>query len=164
MIRKFATAAAMSALLMSAAAQAQDKPAELRIGISTFLSGSASVFGEPAKQAADMLVDEINKSGGILGVPVKVTYIDEGAGTEQLTTDYKRLAVDAGNGDIGPQPVDDEKADREEDALAQVGRLAEHAPAEVRRHLLCSRCHVRSLSSQAPPDRSPVRRRGKTGR
>ena len=93
MIRTFATAAAFSTLLL-AGAQAQDKPAELRVGISTFLSGSASVFGEPAKQAADMIVEEINKNGGILGAPVKVTYIDEGAGAEALTTEYKRLAQD----------------------------------------------------------------------
>lgn len=94
MIKTFAAGVALGALMFAAGAQAQDKPAELRIGISTFLSGSASVFGEPAKQAADMFVEEINKSGGILGVPVKVTYIDEGAGTEQLTTEYKRLAQD----------------------------------------------------------------------
>jgi ferredoxin len=73
----------------------------------------------------------------------------------------RAFAVDAGNRDVGAQAVDDQQADGEEDALAQVGRLAEHAPAEVCRHLLCSRCHVRSLSSQAPPDRSPVGGAGK---
>jgi branched-chain amino acid transport system substrate-binding protein len=41
-----------------------------------------------------MLVADINKKGGILGVPVRVTYLDEGAGTEALTTEYKRLVQD----------------------------------------------------------------------
>lgn len=97
MARKiFAAAAALTFLtaLASTGSIAQEKPAEIRIGISTFLAGPASVFGEPAKQAADMLVEDINKSGGILGVPVRVTYLDEGAGAEALTTEYKRLAQD----------------------------------------------------------------------
>jgi branched-chain amino acid transport system substrate-binding protein len=87
-------ATAAFTFLTSTVLFAQEKPAEVRVGISTFLSGPASVFGEPAKQAAEMIVDEINKSGGILGVPVRVTYVDEGAGTEALTTEYKRLAQD----------------------------------------------------------------------
>ena len=41
---------AASALALSTGlASAQDKPAELKIGISTFTSGAASVFGVPAK-------------------------------------------------------------------------------------------------------------------
>ncbi|MFZ5681317.1 MAG: branched-chain amino acid ABC transporter substrate-binding protein [Bradyrhizobiaceae bacterium] len=94
MVRKMLAATAAFTFLTSTVLFAQEKPAEVRVGISTFLSGPASVFGEPAKQAAEMIVDEINKSGGILGVPVRVTYVDEGAGTEALTTEYKRLAQD----------------------------------------------------------------------
>lgn len=93
MFRKLLAATALS-MLTATGSIAQDKPAEIRIGISTFLSGPASVFGAPAKQAADMLADDINKSGGILGVPVRLTYVDEGAGTEALTTEYKRLVQD----------------------------------------------------------------------
>ena len=94
--RPLMIAAASLAVLAGAASSslAQDKPAEIRIGISTFLSGPASVFGEPAKQAAEMIVEDINRNGGILGAPVRVTYIDEGAGTETLTTEYKRLATE----------------------------------------------------------------------
>ena len=46
---KFGSALAGLALLTSGAL-AQDKPSELKIGITTFLSGPASVFGVPAKQ------------------------------------------------------------------------------------------------------------------
>lgn len=94
MVRRILAATAALTLLTSTVLFAQEKPAEVRVGISTFLSGPASVFGEPAKQAAEMIVDDINKSGGILGVPVRVTYVDEGTGTEALTTEYKRLAQD----------------------------------------------------------------------
>ena len=47
------------------------KPAELKVGIATYLSGPASVFGVPGRQAAEMLFDEINAEGGIAGVKVR---------------------------------------------------------------------------------------------
>ncbi|WP_083290392.1 ABC transporter substrate-binding protein [Oligella sp. HMSC05A10] len=82
-----------AALLMSMTnAFAQDKPAELKVGISTYLSGSASVFGIPAKEAADMIIENINSSGGIDGVKIVPTYIDEGGGSEKLLSEYRRLA------------------------------------------------------------------------
>ena len=47
-IKRLTTLTAMVALAMSTGlASAQDKPAELKIGISTFTSGPASVFGVP---------------------------------------------------------------------------------------------------------------------
>src|SRR5690606_19884523 len=94
---KHRVAGIMGALALAAAgcALANDKPAELNIGISTYLSGPPSVFGIPAKEAADILVEDINAKGGIAGVPIKVTYIDEGAGGERLLSDYRRL-VDGG--------------------------------------------------------------------
>ena len=42
-----------------------------------------------------------------------------------------------------------------EEALPELGRLAEGAPTDVRRHLLCCRCHSRSLLSKR---RRPVPR------
>ena len=80
-----------AAAIFAGAAHAQDKPAELKIGITTFLSGPASVFGVPAKAAAEMIAEEINKKGGIGGVPVKLSFIDEGAGGEALVSNYRRL-------------------------------------------------------------------------
>ena len=62
------------------AATAQDKPAELKIGISTFTSGPASVFGVPGTAAAELLIEEMNKAGGIGGVKVSPLFIDEGIG------------------------------------------------------------------------------------
>ena len=75
-------------------ATAQDKPKELKIGITTFLSGPAAVFGEPGKAAAEMIAADINKKGGIGGVPVTLSFVDEGAGGEALVSNYRRLVQD----------------------------------------------------------------------
>ncbi len=48
------------------------------------------------------------------------------------------VAVDAGHRNERAQAVDDQEPDRKEDALAQVGRLAQSAPAQVGGHLLGS--------------------------
>ncbi|MCY4236783.1 MAG: ABC transporter substrate-binding protein [Rhodospirillaceae bacterium] len=78
-------------LTLSSFAVAAEKPAELQIGITAFLSGPASVFGEPAKAAAEMMIESMNRSGGIGGVPVKAYFVDEGAGGEALLAEYRRL-------------------------------------------------------------------------
>jgi branched-chain amino acid transport system substrate-binding protein len=89
--------AAAAALLFSAGvALAQDKPAELKIGISTFTSGAASVFGVPGKAAAELLIDEINAKGGIGGVKISATFIDEGIGGDKLLSEYRRLVQEQG--------------------------------------------------------------------
>lgn len=93
MLKKTLAKVLGTALLVSAGAmtQAAEKPAELKIGISTFLSGPASVFGVPAREAAEILVADINATGGIGGVPVSATFIDEGGGGEKLLSEYRRL-------------------------------------------------------------------------
>lgn len=67
------------------------KPAELKVGIATYLSGPASVFGVPGKQAAEMLFDEINAAGGVAGVKVRPIFVDEGPGVEHFVSEYRRL-------------------------------------------------------------------------
>ncbi|RAP40511.1 branched-chain amino acid ABC transporter substrate-binding protein [Rhodovulum viride] len=81
---------------MPLTAMAADKPASLKVGMTTFMTGPASVFGVPAKNAAEILVETINAQGGIGGVPVEVSFIDEGAGAETLTSEYRRLAESGG--------------------------------------------------------------------
>jgi branched-chain amino acid transport system substrate-binding protein len=93
MLRRLAAAAGLS-LLGLFPALAQEKPAELRIGITTYASGAASVFGIPARDAAEMFASEINARGGVQGVPVKLFFVDEGAGIETLMTEYRRLVQD----------------------------------------------------------------------
>ncbi|EIE49977.1 branched-chain amino acid ABC transporter substrate-binding protein [Salipiger aestuarii] len=90
-----------SALCMALpmAAWAADKPETLKIGMTTFLTGSASVFGVPARDAMDIFVENRNAEGGINGVPIEVTYIDEGAGAEALTSEFRRMA-DSGGAEV----------------------------------------------------------------
>lgn len=87
---------ATALMLAAAASSAQDKPAELKIGITTFLTGSASVFGVPAKAAADILIEDINAHGGIQGVKVTPVYIDEGIGSDKLLSEYRRVVQEQG--------------------------------------------------------------------
>ncbi|MYN12330.1 ABC transporter substrate-binding protein [Pusillimonas sp. TS35] len=82
----------IAALLGSGTANAAEKPQELKLGISTYLSGSASVFGVPARDAADILIADLNAKGGIGGVKISHTYIDEGGGGEKLLSEYRRLS------------------------------------------------------------------------
>jgi branched-chain amino acid transport system substrate-binding protein len=90
-------AAALSlTAIMSGQALAQDKPAELKIGITTFTSGAASVFGVPAKAAAELLIDEMNAAGGIGGLKVVPTWIDEGTGGDKMLSEYRRLVQEQG--------------------------------------------------------------------
>ena len=90
------TSIAMSSVAWSSATIAADKPAELKIGITAFLSGPASVFGEPAKAAAEMMIEKINADGGVGGVPLKAFFVDEGAGGEAVLSEYRRLVQDTG--------------------------------------------------------------------
>ena len=92
---KRAAAAALIAL-GAGGVSAQDKPAELKIGISTFTSGAASVFGVPAKAAAELLIEQMNAKGGIGGVKVSATFIDEGIGGDKLLSEYRRLVQEQG--------------------------------------------------------------------
>lgn len=95
-IKRSAAAAFALGALMALPVQAQEKPKELVVGIATFLSGPASVFGVPGRNAADLFFEEVNAKGGILGVPVKPVYVDEGAGTNQLISEYRRVVQDQG--------------------------------------------------------------------
>jgi len=95
---KFAKKATLlvSAMALAGMAWAQQKPTELKVGITTFMSGPASVFGVPAKAAAEILIDELNAQGGIAGVKVSPVFIDEGLGGDKLLSEYRRVVQDQG--------------------------------------------------------------------
>ncbi|RPJ08068.1 MAG: branched-chain amino acid ABC transporter substrate-binding protein, partial [Deltaproteobacteria bacterium] len=75
---------------------AQEKPTELKIGITTYLTGPASVFGVPGKAAFDIMIEEINSKGGIDGVKIAPFFIDEGVGTSGLLSEYRRANQEMG--------------------------------------------------------------------
>jgi branched-chain amino acid transport system substrate-binding protein len=69
-------------------------PAELKVGFVDFLSGPAVLFGASGKNTAEWLVDKWNKEGGIRGVKVKLTIVDEAGGPDKQVTEFRRLALD----------------------------------------------------------------------
>ena len=87
---------AAGALAAASLALAQQKPAELKIGITTFLSGPPAVFGVPGKAAAELAIDEINAAGGVGGVKIKPIFIDEGIGGDKLLSEFRRVVQEEG--------------------------------------------------------------------
>ena len=77
--------------------QASERPAFLKVGIVTFLSGpSAGPFGVPARNAAEILIEHMNAgklpapygTAGIGGVPVRPVFVDEAG---DAVTKYRQL-------------------------------------------------------------------------
>ncbi len=96
-LKTFAAAAvALLVLAMPATAQS-DKPSEVGFGVFTFTSGPAAAYGMPGRNAAELVIEQINAAGGIGGVKIKPTYVDEGQGTEGVVAEFRRLAADQNN-------------------------------------------------------------------
>jgi branched-chain amino acid transport system substrate-binding protein len=75
----------------------------VKIGIVTFLSGGAAApFGVPARNAFEVLIEQINKGAapapydtpGIGGVPIEAVYIDESGGADTQVAELRRLVLD----------------------------------------------------------------------
>lgn len=84
---------------------AQDqKPAkELVIGALFAVTGQNSFLGEPEKNTAEMLVEEINSKGGVNGMKVKlIVYDTEGEPTIAVTKAKKLIETDKVDAIIGP--------------------------------------------------------------
>jgi len=78
-------------------AVAQTKPDSLGLGIFTFTSGPAAAYGMPGKNAADLMIEQINAAGGIGGVKIVPTYVDEAQGAQGVIAEYRRLSGEANN-------------------------------------------------------------------
>ncbi len=63
-------AVAVAAGLMAGTALAQDKPKELKIGIATSVRPRLRVSVCRRRLPAEMIAEDLNKKGGIGGVPV----------------------------------------------------------------------------------------------
>jgi branched-chain amino acid transport system substrate-binding protein len=84
-------------LALTGPAIAQEKPSSVGLGIFTFTSGPAAAYGMPGKNAADLMIEQINAKGGFGGVPITPTYVDEAQGTQGIIAEYRRLAGDPKN-------------------------------------------------------------------
>lgn len=96
-LKSLATGFALLAALALPAAAQTGKPSEIGFGIFTFTSGPAAAYGMPGRNAAELVISQINASGGIGGVPIKPIYVDEGQGTDGVVAEFRRLASDPNN-------------------------------------------------------------------
>lgn len=96
--KKALIAGVVSGLAMSAA-YAQNAN-EVNLGVVTFLSGpAASPFGVPARNAAELLIQEFNAGAapapynkkGFGDLPIKMTLIDEAGSSTSVVTEYRNL-------------------------------------------------------------------------
>jgi branched-chain amino acid transport system substrate-binding protein len=101
-LRRIGAISALFAALASGSQSTMAEDAPLRIGIITFLSGpAAGPFGVPAKNAADLLADVLNKGGQIPGYEkkgfggrrIELAYVDEAGGPTKVVTEYRNLVT-----------------------------------------------------------------------
>jgi branched-chain amino acid transport system substrate-binding protein len=83
----------VAASLVPAAAVAQDT---IKIGFPMPLSGPASVYGVPITKGAEMAVQEINASGGILGKKVELLTRDSKASADEAVRLARELIIKNG--------------------------------------------------------------------
>lgn len=86
------------------ASEPEGAPESIKIGVVTFLSGSASSpFGIPGRNAARVMVETLNQKEvpspyndhkGIGGVPIEIKVIDEAGGADAQVSEYRRLVMD----------------------------------------------------------------------
>jgi len=95
-LKSMIAALSLAAATASASAQA-GRPTEIGFGIFTFTSGPAAAYGMPGRNAAELVINQMNAAGGIGGVRVKPIYVDEGQGTDGVVTEFRKLASDNTN-------------------------------------------------------------------
>ena len=98
----------LTSIILSACNNQQEKGSidqksdAIKIGIITFLSGpAAGPFGIPAKQAADLLLESINKGNEVPGYPmagfggqnIEFVYVDEAGGATKAVENYRNLVI-----------------------------------------------------------------------
>lgn len=80
-----------------------EEVAEYKVGAVFSVTGRASFLGDPEKKTAEMVVEQVNKAGGINGKPVKlIVYDDEGDATKCNLHAKKLIEQDNVLAVIGP--------------------------------------------------------------
>ncbi|GGE28350.1 ABC transporter substrate-binding protein [Agaricicola taiwanensis] len=95
--RYLAAAALIAATPAITLAQDAKRPETLGVGVFTFTSGPAAAYGLPGRNGAEFIIEMINADGGIGGVPLRATFVDEAQGAEGVISEFRRLAGDASN-------------------------------------------------------------------
>jgi branched-chain amino acid transport system substrate-binding protein len=81
-------------------AATQGTPAQVKLGVVSFLSGPAAApFGIPGRNGAELLIDALNagkapapyNTVGLGGAQIEVKFVDESGSTAQVVTEYRNL-------------------------------------------------------------------------
>jgi branched-chain amino acid transport system substrate-binding protein len=97
--RRVLTVASLT-LVGSLGAAAQGVPAQVKLGVVSFLSGPAAApFGIPGRNGAELLIDALNagkapapyNTVGLGGTQIEVKFVDEAGSTAQVVTEYRNL-------------------------------------------------------------------------
>jgi len=92
---------ALAALVAGAAVAGAAEP--IRIGAIFSVTGPASFLGEPERNTAKMLEEDINQSGGVLGRPLEIiVYDDETDATKAVTAVDRLIKKDKVVAIVGP--------------------------------------------------------------
>lgn len=99
-LKKTLLASLIAGVMVSGAHAQAPAPAEVKIGVVTFLSGPvAAPFGVPARNAAEVMIEQFNagtapapyNKKGFGGAPVKMVLIDETGSPTSVVTEYRNL-------------------------------------------------------------------------
>ena len=99
-MKQLITITLLSMLLLAACAQQAEVPAEkvdgpIKIGAVLPLTGTASPYGQNARQGIDLAIEEINAAGGINGRQIEIIYEDDATDpVKSLTATKKLIEVD----------------------------------------------------------------------
>ena len=100
--RAFLAACVLSAIgLLQPAAHAADKP-PIKIGLIVPLSGFQAAYGEMYRTTFAMVVEDINKAGGINGSQIELLVDDDQGKAEQAVTLFRRHVSDGVFAELGP--------------------------------------------------------------
>ncbi len=93
-------AASTLALLYSASPVLANTPPPIKVGVVVFMSGAAAgPFGVPAKNAAELIINQINagtlpapyNTKGLGGAPIEIVWLDENGGTAKQVSEYRNM-------------------------------------------------------------------------
>lgn len=93
-------AASTLALLYGASPVLANTPAPIKVGVVVFMSGAAAgPFGVPAKNAAELIINQINagtlpapyNTKGLGGAPIEIVWLDENGGTAKQVSEYRNM-------------------------------------------------------------------------
>ncbi len=71
-----------------------EKP--VKLGFAYIMSGPFAIYGQFAKQGAELAIEEVNRGGGILGRPVEAVYEDEAGKADIGIRVVRKLVYDDG--------------------------------------------------------------------